>query len=264
MVLQRTYRTPLRGPLEITARGARRRHRSAGQDTATQQFAEQAACVVRFGGPGRDHDDWSSMCRVGLLKQVSIISFVARSNGGAHALGWAPRWLHSVNLVPEKGTTLCCGRRPAVRQIVIVGAGPEACSLGSKAGYRDRLRFMDNMSQDKLAALYNAADVLALGSTREGWPNVLLEAMACGTPVVATDVGGSVEIVCHDIVGTLVRHRDPAEFALALRRILERDNNRDRIRAHARRFDWPSIAQRYFDVLKSAVISQAGTSHGRD
>ena len=262
-------------PLVITARGSDINviAKSAGPRRLIRQAAEQAACVIAVSAAlKRELMTIGVPCdRVEVLRNgVDTDLFCLRDRTEARdALGFGPLPLVASvgNLVPEKGhdLVLTAGARLGCIQIVIVGAGPEKGRLqvlAARLGIDDRLRFVDNMPQDKLAVLYNAADVLALGSTREGWPNVLLEAMACGTPVVATDVGGSVEIVCTDTVGTLVRQRDPAEFALALRRILDRDSERDRIRAHARRYDWPSIAQRYFDVLKAAVISRAGTSHG--
>ena len=77
-------------------------------------------------------------------------------------------------------------------RLVIVGDGPlrgELASLARRLGVESRVTFRSSMPQRELRYLYSAVDVLLLTSTREGWPNVVLEAMACGTPVVAVDVG---------------------------------------------------------------------------
>jgi glycosyltransferase involved in cell wall biosynthesis len=75
---------------------------------------------------------------------------------------------------------------------VIVGDGPlrEALAVvARRLGVDGRVCFLATMPQAALCDVYSAADVLLLTSTREGWPNVVLEALACGTPVVAFDVG---------------------------------------------------------------------------
>jgi glycosyltransferase involved in cell wall biosynthesis len=163
------------------------------------------------------------------------------------------------NLVPEKGHDLVLAAAALLpdAQVVIVGRGPERERLGYQArqlGVGTRVQFLDNMPQAELAKVYSAADVLALGSTREGWPNVLLEAMACGTPVVATDVGGVREIVS-DEVGEVVENRDAAAFARALSRFLSRPVDRAIPRAFALRFSWDPIASRYFEILAAADAS---------
>src|SRR5262249_28061918 len=143
--------------------------------------------------------------------------------------------------------------------LVFVGTGPESASLRALAqqlGMTGRVRFLGNMPQADLASIYGAADVLALGSVREGWPNVLLEAMACGTPVVATGVGGVGEIVTDPIAGQLVDAREAGEFAGALRHVLQRPSERNLVRAHALKFSWEPVVHRYREILDS--VAQAG------
>ena len=69
-------------------------------------------------------------------------------------------------------------------ELAIVGDGPERAAIERQVCERrvaDRVRFFGRMAQDRLPEIYSAADVLLLVSTHEGWPNVLLESMACGT-----------------------------------------------------------------------------------
>jgi glycosyltransferase involved in cell wall biosynthesis len=165
------------------------------------------------------------------------------------------------NLVPEKGHDLVLRAARLVEnlRVVVVGQGRERerlVALAAQLGMMNRVTFLDNVPQSELASIYSAADVLALGSVREGWPNVLLEAMACGTPVVATAVGGVPEIVTSDIAGEVVSGRDEQEFAAAIRRVLDRRTERAAVRAHASRYSWQPIVRRYHEILSSAA--QAG------
>ncbi|MFM8991895.1 MAG: glycosyltransferase, partial [Alphaproteobacteria bacterium] len=82
--------------------------------------------------------------------------------------------------------------------LLLVGEGPERGALERQAaarGLSGRVRFLGRLAQEELARVYNVADMLVLASDREGWANVLLESMACGTPVVATRIWGTPEVV---------------------------------------------------------------------
>src|SRR5690625_2188722 len=90
--------------------------------------------------------------------------------------------------------------------LVVIGDGPLKTSLlrlDERIGVAGRVRFCGGMSQDSLVGYYNAADILVLASSREGMPNVVLESLACGTPVVATDVGGIPEVVVAPAAGRI-------------------------------------------------------------
>lgn len=106
-------------------------------------------------------------------------------------------------------------------KLVLVGDGPERERLQSlieSFGLIDRIIFAGHVS-DALP-YYALADLLALPSHSEGSPNVILEAMAAGVPIVATNVGGVPEIVTHDETGWLVSARDPAAMAEAIGTLL--------------------------------------------
>ncbi len=162
------------------------------------------------------------------------------------------------NLVREKGHDLVIQALARLEAVtgVIVGDGPDRQRLETLAkglGLTPRIRFMKVIPQSELSTVYSAADVLALGSTREGWPNVLLEAMACGTPVVAMDVGGVREIVGSAEAGRVVGRRDSAVFADSLREILAVAPDRARVRHYAEGFGWEPVSRGQVDVFRSLV-----------
>ena len=128
-------------------------------------------------------------------------------------LGWQTRTLLSVgNLLELKGHHLIINAMhdlPGYR-LVIVGSGTEAGNLRKRchaSAVADRVDFIPDISQDKLRTYYGAADALILASSREGWPNVLLESIACGTPVIATSVGGIPEVIKSREAGILLPDR---------------------------------------------------------
>ena len=159
------------------------------------------------------------------------------------ALGAGLRLLSVGHLVPRKGHDLAIralAQLPNAR-LTIVGSGPEEARLKGLAqslGLADRVELAGHVPHEALAGVYSAADILVLGSSREGWANVLLEALACGTPVVATDVWGTGEVVREPVAGELVAARTPDAVAEAIRRLAQRAPPRDAVRAYAARFSW--------------------------
>ena len=163
---------------------------------------------------------------------------------GRRRLGFRRTILLSVgNLVPLKGHDLAIRalRLLPESDLVIVGNGPERAALGvlaQESGVSDRVTFAGVLAQEELRQYYGAADVLVLASSREGWANVLLESMACGTPVVATDVGGSREVVAAPEAGVLVAERTPEALANAVRGLFARYPDRGATRRYAEGFGW--------------------------
>jgi teichuronic acid biosynthesis glycosyltransferase TuaC len=150
------------------------------------------------------------------------------------------------NLVELKGHHLAIEALRAFpdAHLLIVGDGPEARNLKSLAqnrGVQRRVMFLGLLPQTELRIYYGIADVLILASSREGLANVLLEAMACGTPVVATRVGGNSEVIASPEAGVLMEERSVEALVGAVRKLLAAFPNRTATRSYALRFGWNDV-----------------------
>jgi teichuronic acid biosynthesis glycosyltransferase TuaC len=141
-------------------------------------------------------------------------------------------------------------------RLVIVGEGPERSNLlalATRLGVADRVTLTGALPNAELLRWYSAADVLLLASSREGWANVLLEAMACGTPVVATAVGGSPEVVSAAVAGLLVEQASGEIFAAAIRQLLSAPIDRSAVRAYAENFGWQQTTKAQLALFEATV-----------
>lgn len=179
---------------------------------------------------------------------VDLELFHIRTQTSARAvLGWpeGPTLLSVGNLVKNKGHHIAIealARLPGFR-LAIAGDGPERHALetlASQISVSSRLQFLGRVDQTQLAEYYSAADIVVLPSSREGWPNVLLESMACGTPVVATRVGGIPEIVTSADTGRLMRGRTVADLVEAVSDLWQHLPERTTVRSYAQGRSWKS------------------------
>jgi len=166
-------------------------------------------------------------------------------------------------LIPRKGHEIVIGALPLLpgTTLLIAGDGPEEAhlkSLAARLGVADRVRFLGRLPHDGLARLYGAVDALVLASSREGWANVLLEAMACGTPVVASNVWGTPEVVAVPEAGVLMRARTPEALAEAVRGLLASPPDRAATRAYAEQFSWDATTQGQLQLFTKIIDARAG------
>lgn len=156
-------------------------------------------------------------------------------------------------LIPRKRQALliaALGQLPGVT-LVLIGDGPDRAELqrhALAAGLAERIHFLGVLDRARIVQWLNAADAMALPSASEGLANVWLEALACGTPIVITDVGGAREVLIDQRGGQIVPP-DASSIAAALRRILRHPPDRAACRALADRFTWAANAQALRDHL---------------
>jgi glycosyltransferase involved in cell wall biosynthesis len=140
-------------------------------------------------------------------------------------------------------------------QLTIVGDGlirEDLQRLVSDLKLQDLVCLAGAVPHEKLRLWYSAADLFCLASAREGWPNVILESLVCGTPVVATSVGGIPEIIGSDKVGLLV-DRNEVALAAAIDRALNKDWSEDALVAYARLHTWDRTARDVLQVFQSVL-----------
>ena len=144
--------------------------------------------------------------------------------------------------------------------LVVAGDGPERAALERRAaelGLDGRVRFVGPQPRRRVLELYRAADGALLSSVWENFPHAVVEALAAGTPVVATDVGGVAEVVEDGVNGLLVPPGDPGALAAALRRYLEDEALRARLRAGAPGSVERYSAERVFGRLEQILVEAA-------
>ena len=120
-------------------------------------------------------------------------------------------------------------------------------------GLEEYVRFVGPRPHAEIDRWLNAADLFVLASRSEGCPNVLLESLACGVPVVATDVGGVPEIIRNGRDGLLTPYGDLPALRDALQGALERPWDRPALVGRAREFDWADAAEQALEELHHAL-----------
>jgi teichuronic acid biosynthesis glycosyltransferase TuaC len=176
-------------------------------------------------------------------------------------------------LAPRKGFHLViealpvlAERFPGIRYLLVGGAGAEGAmerdlrDLAARLGVADRLVFAGPRRRDELAAWYSAADLSVLASAHEGCPNVVLESLACGTPVVATPVGIIPSILSGPNAGPdagVLAERNAAALTAAITTALSRTWDRDRVRARIAERTWVAVGREVREEIEKALQPRA-------
>jgi len=144
-----------------------------------------------------------------------------------------------INLLPSLLTHF-----PALRYLVVGGASPEGDwskrlrKQAKRLGLNDVVVFTGAIPPEELNLPLSAADVFVLATENEGWANVFLEAMACGLPIVSTQVGGNKEVISDESLGRLVPLNDPDVMKQALIEALDTSWDNERILKYAKSRSW--------------------------
>jgi teichuronic acid biosynthesis glycosyltransferase TuaC len=174
-------------------------------------------------------------------------------------LGLARRTLGSVGwLIERKGHhhAICALAALPDTDLLIVGEGPERTALerlAAKEGVSERVRFLGRIEQKQLPEIYSAMDALVLASAREGWANVLLEAMACGTPVVASAVWGTPEVVAAPEAGVLMKTVDAQGVIEGVTNLFATYPDRAATRRYAEGFSWDATTQGQLALFRQII-----------
>jgi teichuronic acid biosynthesis glycosyltransferase TuaC len=171
-------------------------------------------------------------------------------------------------LIPRKGFhylipafAQVAGDDPSL-SLYIVGEGESRGlleTLSKKFGVAERVHLTGSRPNEELRYWFSAAEVSCLVSSREGWPNVLLESMACGTPVVATGTWGVPEVVVSPELGVIVE-QTPESISKGISTALQKKWDRDAIRRYAESRTWDDVAAEVEDYLASCLPNPAQAS----
>jgi len=216
---------------------------SAALKEAVVQLGIEASNVTVLRN-GVDLRDFRPLNRDEIRARLGVRGFVLLSVG---------------HLIARKGHDLvirAVTKLPPDHQLLIVGDGPERArltALAEAAGIASRVQFVGARPHKEMAEYYSAADVLILASSREGWANVLLEAMACGTPVVASNIWGNPEVVADPVAGRLMSERTPDAIVSALQELVALAPDRKATRRYAEKFGWTETTRGQIELFQDIL-----------
>jgi glycosyltransferase involved in cell wall biosynthesis len=179
---------------------------------------------------------------------------------------WSPPHLLFVGrLVYQKGLDLLISALSELQDIPwklsIVGDGPQSKplrTLSGGLGLSERIDFLGWQARDALPGLYQQANLFVFPSRHEGMPNAVLEAMACGLPVIASRIAGNEELVENDRTGVLVKTEDTPSLREALRALLSDKERCQKMGEQGRQrvestYSWSGVADKYLELLQRIV-----------
>ena len=199
---------------------------------------------------------------VTLRNGVDRKRFKPRNQASKRLLGVTGMMMLSVgHLIDRKGHSLLIEALTDIKNVslFIIGEGPskrKLQKLADRLGVERRVKFVSNMPQDKLVDYYCAADALVLPSIREGMPNVVLESLACGTPVIAAKCEGVSELIGCSAAGILMKERSSAEMVRAFESLMANYPDPAETRAHSKQFDWETPISGLLEVLRNITSSR--------
>ncbi|HLR83811.1 MAG TPA: D-inositol-3-phosphate glycosyltransferase [Nocardioidaceae bacterium] len=203
-------------------------------------------------------DSASARARLGIARDAHVLLFAGRVQP-----------LKAPDVLLRAAARLA--RDPGLRRSLLVAivGGPSGTGtqrphalveLAESLGIRDIVRFVPPVDQARLATWYSAASVTCVPSYNESFGLVALESQACGTPVVASDVGGLATAVADGSTGRLLPTHDPADFAATIEPLLRDESLRARLGTnavrHAASFGWQATAERTVEVYRAALAER--------
>jgi len=253
----RHARTPaLVGPLKKALQGATRLIAVSSEllRVAVQLGADPARALVVGNGVDiskfQPHPKDEARAKLGIAPKARVLISVGGlvERKGFHRV---------IPLLPELLKTY-----PDLVYLIVGGASAEGDNraelekMVAELGLGAHVRFLGPKPHEALAEVLSAADVFVLATRAEGWANVFLEAMACGLPVVTTDVGGNREVVCRPELGEVVPFGDAQALGKALQAALRAQWNAECIRQYAQENAWPHRVQVLLDVFRSMAADK--------
>jgi len=252
---------------EFPVRGKQVRYALGGAARVMSVAEALRQCVIALGCP--EHKTETIPNGVDL----TIFRPIAREEA-CQSLQLDPnkRYLVSVgHLVERKGhhilieslAQLRAQNRP-VPTLAIIGAPSEEGDysgvlhqLIAKHQLEEHVILVGEQAPERLPYWYSVADALCLASSKEGWANVLLESLACGTPVIGTRVWGTPEVICDESLGILVT-RDAESFSSAIDQLREKSFLKSHLVRHASGYSWDQAGRKLAENYQQALQASRG------
>jgi len=147
-------------------------------------------------------------------------------------------------------------KKYSTSHLILVGGGPLEADIKHyimNNNLKNQVHFEGFVPHTKVADYMKACNIFCLPSTREGWPNVIFEAMIFGKPVVASNVGGIPEAICDEDYGFLVKSQNEEHLAKALSNALDKDWDHQKIKNYALNNTWEKVAKKYYSLYQKIV-----------
>ena len=264
---QRASDARLAGEYQVMALADKLIAATPAEEAQLQELYDADPAKIAIIPPGVDLERFQPIIKETAKKRVGIpcgdtnILFAGR----IEPLKGIDTMLRAMALIQE--------RRPEVLHnacMAIIGGDPWADDLDEEMARLQQLRhdldihdlvtFLGAKDQDLLPNYYAAAEMVVMPSHYESFGMVALEAMAMGTPVIASEVGGLAHLVKHGVTGFHVPSRDPEALAARIYEMLSNKECRQQMgqqaREHARHYAWPNIVDRMMAVYEEVVVGE--------
>lgn len=271
----------LKVPFTMTLRGNEPKHSRSRMERFWMAWALRRANRI-FAVSGRLREFaiglGADSGRIHLIPNgIDAATFFLRDSGSCRRKhGFAtdrPLILSAGALVERKGhhrimqalASMPPGSRPVLA--IAGGRGPEGAyeeelrNLAVRLGLEPSVRFLGAVPAETVSELMSAADVFCLASTNEGWPNVVHEALACGTPVVATDVGAVPDMLAGGRYGAIVPVNDQPALARGIEEVLREHWDRAAIASWGQARGWRQVASEVLEHMQ-AVVQEGSCTAG--
>lgn len=224
----------------------------AGADALITVSAGLKHALLRLGAPEAKVTVLRNGVETDVFRETNRAATRAR-------LGLSGPTLISVGgLIPRKRHHLTIAAMHALPgfTLLIAGEGPERAALQALAddpALAGRVRLLGPVPHRDLPAYYSAADASVLASAREGWANVLLESMACGTPAIASNIPGNPEVIRAPAAGLVIGENTAAGIAAGIRTLFADLPSRAATRAYAEPFSWDETSAGQLAIFRKVI-----------
>lgn len=178
---------------------------------------------------------------------IPLGSKVCVSVGNLENVKGHDQLIHALNILKDSISQLDC---------YIVGAGTKEhklVSLKNDLGLENKIHFVGYKPHEEVYRWINVGDIFVLPSLKEGASVVMLEALACGKPVVATDVGAVSDIITNEDYGLIAKVLDPYDLARQIKKSLERNWDQEKISRYAQKFTWANAVEETLKIYEDLI-----------